>query len=243
MTRIENSYAKNVNISGFRISGDGSYVKDSTVAQTGDVCGAPNGVKNARGIWLKDIGHMLVENCDIDVSGPHGTLAIQANHGATGVARNCRVKGGEIASTVETENISGNPDPTPPAGVPTSAEEAASGQSSASGDTGSTDGGQQDSTQLPNVLSVEGGSPDQVATYAFTVGGEVKKSTDRGASINDEDTIDGSSVEGAVAGGTDSFRFSGDLTDLSTDGSPTVYLNGEQVDPRTTAIRPASRTS
>ncbi|MFC7045717.1 hypothetical protein ACFQH6_10135 [Halobacteriaceae archaeon GCM10025711] len=70
------------------------------------------------------------------------------------------------------------------------------------------------------------------ADYRFAVDGDVKKSTARGASINDGDVIDGSSVEGAVAGGIDSFAFSGSITEFAfTAGSATLYLNDQQVNP------------
>ncbi|MFC7045390.1 hypothetical protein ACFQH6_08190 [Halobacteriaceae archaeon GCM10025711] len=227
---IESCYAHNNNISGFRIGTPGSYVKDSVVVNDGDIPSEGRGLVNARGIWAKEQDGLQATGCDVNAS---GHIAVQASDKGQLTMKNCRLNGDIVGADAISGSSTGSPDPTPPSGVPMSAEEAASGNVSTAGDDTSsppTDD-QQDSTALPNVLSVEGGSPDQVATYAFTVGGDVEKSTDRGASINDEDTIDGSTVEGAVAGGTDSFRFSGDLQDLSTDGSPTVYLNGEQIDP------------
>jgi len=83
--------------------------------------------------------------------------------------------------------------------------------------------------KLENVLSVVGSGSK--ATYAFAVSGGLKKSTDRNASINDGDTVSGSTAKGAVAGGTDSYRFSGDVSAFTMDGDATVYLNGTQVDP------------
>jgi len=41
------------------------------------------------------------------------------------------------------------------------------------------------------------------------------------------------SVSGGVAGGADSYEFSGELTGFSLDGDATVYLDGQQVDPST----------
>jgi hypothetical protein len=85
---------------------------------------------------------------------------------------------------------------------------------------------------VPNTISIvgEGG----LASYEFTVSGSLKPSTARGGSFNSEDNIRGSSAEGAVAGGVDSYAFSGELTDFRfTEGSATVYLNDKQIDPAT----------
>ncbi|PSQ23932.1 hypothetical protein BRD01_05445, partial [Halobacteriales archaeon QS_8_65_32] len=69
--------------------------------------------------------------------------------------------------------------------------------------------------------------------YDLTVSGDLEKSTANGGSINAGDEIDGSTASGAVVGGTDSYGFAGDHTDLSvSDASAvTVYVDGEAVDP------------
>jgi hypothetical protein len=88
------------------------------------------------------------------------------------------------------------------------------------------DRGKADSS-LPNVLTIEGSNVG--ASYKFTVSGDVEKSTANGASINRNDEISGTTVTGEVEDGTDSYGFSGELTDIQVDGDATVYRNGEQL--------------
>jgi hypothetical protein len=112
-----------------------------------------------------------------------------------------------------------------------SAEEAASGANADSGT--STGDGTDTSTDLPNTLSITGGSASAPTQYSFSVTEAIEKSNDRNASIDDEDSITDGSVEGFVAGGTDSYRFSGSISAFSIDGEATVYLNDDVVDPTT----------
>ncbi len=89
---------------------------------------------------------------------------------------------------------------------------------------------------LPNHVVVVGGSPQNVVHYQFAVSGKVRKSGENGGApianrhvtIDDEDTISGRRVRGAVAGGGDAYRFSGELTQFRMNGDATVYLNGKQ---------------
>ncbi|WP_193787918.1 hypothetical protein [Natronolimnohabitans innermongolicus] len=83
-----------------------------------------------------------------------------------------------------------------------------------------------DHTILIDGVGTSGGS-----RYEFAVGGSVRKSTDEGATIDDEDVIDSGTVTGSVAGWRDAFRFTGDLEELTVDGPAHVYLDGERVDP------------
>lgn len=87
---------------------------------------------------------------------------------------------------------------------------------------GSSDGGSDD---LPHTLEVTGGGPGNVVEYAITVDGEMA-----GVELNSEDTVSGSTAEGAVAGGTDTYAFSGSITDVSTGGDVTVTVDGEAID-------------
>ncbi|WP_227353649.1 hypothetical protein [Haladaptatus salinisoli] len=92
---------------------------------------------------------------------------------------------------------------------------------------------------LPNHLVVFGGSPRNVVQYRFAVSGKVRKSgrsggapiADRHVTKDDEDTITGKRVRGAVAGGGDAYRFSGELRRFRMDGDATVYLNGREIKP------------
>ncbi len=87
-----------------------------------------------------------------------------------------------------------------------------------------------DDSSLPNLLVVDG-DPSDASRYEFEVGGDVEKSNADGASIDEEDVVDGSSVYGSVADWKDAFRFSGDLERLTVDGPATVRVNDEVVDP------------
>ena len=87
---------------------------------------------------------------------------------------------------------------------------------------------------LPNLLTITG--THERADYEFAVTGELEKSEEgAGTTIDDEDEIDGSTATGAVHGGRDSFRFSGDVADFEIDGPATIELNGREVDPETLA--------
>ncbi len=84
---------------------------------------------------------------------------------------------------------------------------------------------------LDNLLLVDGVGTSGGTRYEFAVSGAAEKSDEKGATIDDADVIDSGTVTGSVAGWRDAFRFSGDLEDLTVDGSARVYVNGEQVDP------------
>ena len=83
---------------------------------------------------------------------------------------------------------------------------------------------------LPRKLSFVGDNDGGRFSYEFTVSGELGKSTVGGASIDDSDTASGSTAIGqGGGGGIDSYGFSGDVIDISVSGSPTLYLDGEEV--------------
>ncbi|WP_231185256.1 hypothetical protein [Haladaptatus sp. DYF46] len=92
---------------------------------------------------------------------------------------------------------------------------------------------------LPNHLVIFGGSPGTVIRYEFAVSGQLAKSgdadgapiADRYVTVDSEDELSGNRARGAVAGGGDAYRFSGDLTAFEIDGGATVYLNGRRVNP------------
>ncbi|OAQ54435.1 hypothetical protein HTG_02485 [Natrinema mahii] len=86
-------------------------------------------------------------------------------------------------------------------------------------------------SDLENTLLVDGVGTAGGTRYEFTVGGAVEKSTAGSASINADDRIESGTVTGSVGGWRDAFRFSGDLEELTVDGTARVYVNGEQVDP------------
>lgn len=67
--------------------------------------------------------------------------------------------------------------------------------------------------------------------YRFTTTGDVEKSTAYGASIDPGDRIRDSTVVGAVAGGTDSFAYYGEITSFNAEGPAEVRINGQEVNP------------
>ncbi|WP_458205902.1 hypothetical protein [Haladaptatus sp. NG-SE-30] len=93
---------------------------------------------------------------------------------------------------------------------------------------------------LSNHIVIFGGSPQNVVHYQFAVSRKVRKSGENGGApiasrhvtIDDEDSISGKRVRGAIAGGGDAYRFSGELSQFRIDGDATVYLNGQKRDPR-----------
>ena len=80
------------------------------------------------------------------------------------------------------------------------------------------------------ILTLESSDGSRVE-YEFTVSGDtLEKSTEYDGSINSNDTISGSSANGTVVGGRDSYEFSGDVSSISADGDLVTYIDGEQVD-------------
>jgi hypothetical protein len=303
VVEIENSYGKNNNIANFRIGTPGSSVRDSiSVAE-----GTQTDLNICRGVWCRHRDSMVVENTDIDLSGPAATPAVVASKGGSVTYRDSEYSTtyeyGDFKGDLTLSNLGTNPSTTPPAGVPTSAAAAASGGSGSDpvpanrlrieavgerstyefdvsgalepGSTFDTDGsdgisGPTGSGRVvgsgtddfyfdggivrfvhdgPLRVFVDGternpdslGAPHQVSIvgdgtgvgYDLAVSGAVEKSTARNGSINAGDDVSGSSASGWVGGGTDSYGFSGRITDLSVadPSGVTVYLDGRQVDP------------
>jgi hypothetical protein len=70
------------------------------------------------------------------------------------------------------------------------------------------------------------------ATYRFVVDGGVKKSGTHGATIDDNDAIEGAVVSGQVGGGgRDSYRLVGDVLAFRLDGEADLTLDGAAIDP------------
>ena len=72
-----------------------------------------------------------------------------------------------------------------------------------------------------NAITIDGTSTDDPTSYSFRVTGTVEKASHQDASIDDSDTIDGTAVEGSVAGWKDAYWFSGSIDDF--------WLNGDAV--------------
>jgi hypothetical protein len=88
-----------------------------------------------------------------------------------------------------------------------------------------------DSSEPTRSVSIVGTGPR--VEYELSVSGELEKSTARDGSINSSDEISESTASGYVLGGTDSYRFAGEITDLAIDDpdAVSIYLDGEEVDP------------
>ncbi|WP_195156022.1 right-handed parallel beta-helix repeat-containing protein [Halococcus agarilyticus] len=68
--------------------------------------------------------------------------------------------------------------------------------------------------------------------YEFGVDGELKKTAAANATVDPNDTIEGTTASGQVGeGGRDSYAFAGEITRLVLDGGANLYYNGESVDP------------
>lgn len=76
------------------------------------------------------------------------------------------------------------------------------------------------------------------ASYQFSTSGDISKSKAMGANFNDQDTVDAGTVDGAVTGGRDSYAFTGEITDFSSDDNLRVYLSGESISRSTLAADP-----
>ncbi|RBI64018.1 hypothetical protein DMJ13_05815 [halophilic archaeon] len=232
---IESSYFTANTISNVRLNAKERpcNVTDTVVDATGnDPCGegcsAP-GSTTTRAVWSW-YGETHLRNCDVV-----GSIAT--------------AKGGSVTKT--NTRTGDDADLTPPKGVPMSAKAAASGSGTggSSGKRSSGNGAGKQSADgsssgnaaqatvrrvanergLPNVISIASSDAGTTTDYELTVSGKLRKSTDRNATKDAEDAVEDGTATGAVAGGTDSYRFGGAVTNLDIDGTATVFLNGERV--------------
>ncbi|MFC4549534.1 MULTISPECIES: right-handed parallel beta-helix repeat-containing protein [Halorussus] len=238
-TRIENAYLKNNNIENARLGTPGSYIKDSVVHVEGEdaVQSNESGQKNPRGLWFKEQSGIKAINCDIKVNGAY---AVFASDNGSGTLENCRVDG-RIGGPVTKKNVSGNPDVTPPKGVPMSAEEAASGNvggGSTSAPTTSDDQQNQQDQQNAQGTPLELVSSDDASSeqYQFTVEGAVHRKTSGSVTAesgdkfakNDDGTVTVSGVAGNGYG--DAFLVDGCITAMDIDESKwTLRYDGSEV--------------
>lgn len=88
-------------------------------------------------------------------------------------------------------------------------------------------------SNLPNEIVVQG--VGELANYQFESSGRLQF----GGGISQEDTITGSTAIGAVRGGRDVYRFSGEIVNFLNDGSVRVFVNG--VDRTLELTNPADR--
>jgi hypothetical protein len=80
------------------------------------------------------------------------------------------------------------------------------------------------------TITFDGGSAEGWAHYELTVSGEFKTNRSTSASIDDSDSISGSTVKGGVGPWKDSYTFTGEITDIKLTQALDIYRNGEPVD-------------
>lgn len=216
--KIEQCYARNNNLSNFRIGTNGSYVRDSVIHVDSDVPGGYNKSykENARGVWVREGADCTIRNCDILLEHPDGSACVWAgdNDESGSMARvrdsqvdargesvqrfcgNCSQQPGTVDVG---SNVGQNPDVSELTGAPASPEIAASG--------------------IPSTVTIY--SPDgSGAGYSLTVSTpHATKTTANGASINSGDDVrsysNTTTLDGGVGGGKDSYQFSGRLASLT----------------------------
>ena len=86
-----------------------------------------------------------------------------------------------------------------------------------------------DPDDLPTETLTISSNDGAKATYRFTVGGDVERSTTNGATIDDNDVVDGTTATGQVDGGRDSYSISGGVLSFDVDGDATIYLNDQEM--------------
>ncbi|USZ71701.1 right-handed parallel beta-helix repeat-containing protein [Natronosalvus halobius] len=231
---ISNCYSRDSWVSHFRL-GEGS-VTNCTAVNT-------SAHKDGRGIWAWAPGEVTVQDCNLAMNGRHYSVVVGANGGSSTVQMvNTQYDTGynsgfrRASGAIDLESGNGtSPEDVVPEGCPTSAEEAASGNASGSESRIESATDRRDSAEsadLPNVIVFDGRDASTATTdYAFTVTGDLESSTDEGATIDEESTVDGSSAEGVVANYLDAYRFDGELETLRLDGDAAVRVNGVEIDP------------
>lgn len=248
---FKNCHMRDNNVAHFRCSGN-LTLRNVTITNTNMVPplytthGDVSHVINSRGIradYNSLYGPVEAYNCDIDVTTSntcnprHGRQVNHCAASAVSIDQNgqpgqvklydCEVRG-SISGGVEENNVGSNPDTSVPAGVPTSAKQAATGDvSGGNGDNGDTSPGYDHLLELSTGIS---GS-----TYMFTVDGDVTRGP-KAEQNNDtiEDLGDGRYRVSGETGNNfaDNYRFSGRITEISSnDGIEnwTLKLDGQEV--------------
>jgi len=233
---IENAFHRDNTISQFRLGTDGSVVRNSVgIVHDPDLDRGEyfGGGYTARGMWGRWDGEVTIENClmHIDPDDPNRSYAFETSRGATLNVVDCDVNPdaptviGECDNcTVSIDTLGESPtvDVIQDGGVPLSAEMAARGRRDMPSPSELPGG----DTTNQKSLTIDGSDADD-SIYSFTVTGDLE-GTD---SLNSGDTIDGSSAEGSVSGGTDEYLFTDELDVFEQDGNATILIDGEVIDP------------
>ncbi len=227
----ERCYGKNNGVSTFRAANQGDTLRDCVAYNDDTDYSTENGnwggytEDTGRPLWVWPPGGITVENCQFD-AGSYGSAVV--THNGSSVSLDGGAVSGGAQGSVNLSSAGDDPDLSVPEGVPTSAEEAATGEG-ASASSGADSEDSEDEEQS-HVLLFDGDAAD-VTRYEFVVDGDVEPSNDEGASIDAATEIDDDTVHGVVADWRDAFRFDGDLENLTVDGPATVLLDGEEIDP------------
>ena len=255
VVEIENSYGKNNNIANFRIGTPGSSVRDSiSVAE-----GTQTDLNICRGVWCRHRDSMVVENTDIDLSGPAATPAVVASKGGSATYRDSEYSTtyeyGDFRGDVSTSDLGSDPSSSRPSGVPESAEAAVGGTDGS--EDGTSDGGSDgsaeerdgedttddgDSTEDTEsdsgsstsgehslVIEGTGSTTNGPREYQVTVDGTI---ADKEGSAEDVVSDSGTELIGKVwAPFTDRYTFDGEITAFEAEGSVAVEVDGEAIDP------------
>lgn len=192
-------------VTGDAAGGNAVELRDASGSYLRDCCIHQPG-SNRNGVVFENASDCRVEDSTVDVTGRAVQFA-----GASGDTHDVSSDGG-------CQQAPSDGDP--------SSDDDSSGTDDAesSGDAGSAD-------SLPDVLTIEDVLDGRKATYEFEVDGDLAKSDAGDATVDDHDVVDGTTVTGHVYGGTDRYRFDGELVGVSVDGQATVRVNGEPVDP------------
>lgn len=93
-----------------------------------------------------------------------------------------------------------------------------------------TDGSAEGSASGTNTITLDGGSAQGWANYEVTVSGEFKQTRAMKSSLEDSDTIDGSTASGGLGPWKDTLTYTGEITDLTLSQPVDVVRNGEPLD-------------
>ena len=233
---FQDCYFRDNNVSHLRIAADGDRATGCVVHNTGNVPELHTGAVDSKGVftYYGDPGQTVhIRDCQIDVTSGNtngGAAAFRSDSAwsssggtATTIAvEDTEYRGEAIGEYVDLRSGNGNdPRIEIPEDVPVSAEDAASGP----------DDEEEEEEKEEHVITISDELGWSQINYEFTVGGDLERSTDMDATIDDWNVVEGSTASGHVWGWRDSYRFTGELEAFEMDGPATVYIDGEEIDP------------
>jgi hypothetical protein len=197
-----------VSVTGQASSGHAIMLNGRNGSQVSNVCiQQPNGSRG--GVYLGNSSNCAVSDSTINVGGQAITMS---------------------GSSADTSNITHSGTcPVADGSNPTGSSDDSSSDDSTSDD--STSDGSTDSGTLSNAVSIDGRYADGPVNYRLTVSGDLQKSDVGESTIDADDSIDGSTATGTVeVDDSDSYDFSGEISELVLDRDTTIWYNGGQLD-------------